>query len=172
MPKPATLTVIAALLTAAVVAGAIVITYCQFTKYAAACREGTPEMQNLQQKRVLEERLKEEKTQKLKEAGALVELKLFKDESGQVVIQAGERTFGIVTNEQGEKQPDYRALCDYIFRSMIELQEKPNPPALKVVINRAEDVEMKHVVLAMNECVRAGVKDVEFAAPSIQGLDD
>jgi hypothetical protein len=169
MSKSAVLTAIAVLLAVAVVAGAIVITYCQYGRYTAACSSLAEESR---QQRVLEERVKEERTRSLKKMGALVELKLVKDESGQIILKAGERTFGTISNERGEKLPDYRALYDYIARSMKELQEKPHPPALKVVIDSAEDVEMKHVVHALNECVRAGVKDVEFAAPDIPGLDD
>ncbi len=169
MPKSAALTVIAALLAAAVIAGAIILTRRQYEEYEEAC---APLVEDSRRQRVLEERAKKEKTQKLKEMGALVELKLVKDTSGRIILKAGERTFGNVTNKRGENLPDYHALYDYIARSMKELADKPNAPALKVVINSAEDVETKHVVHALNECVRAGVKDVEFATPSIPGVDD
>jgi len=161
MPKSAALTAIAVLLAAAVIAGALVLTHHQYEEYSEACSSLAEESRK---QLALKERVKEERTRSLKETGALVELKLLKDESGQIILKSGERTFGIVTNERGERLPDYPALYDYIARSMKELADKPNQPELKVVIYSAKDVEMKHVVFALNECVRAGVASIRFEA--------
>ena len=146
-------------------AGAAFVVYHRLGLYMDACRDHA--RQSLRESRIRNRAAKERKaelTSELEKKGALVRLNIESDDSGRIVLKADERVFGTVRNASGKELPDYRALYDFLVRKKGEVEPSPGSTGMKVIIDASSDVDFKYVINALNECVRAGIEDIEFAA--------
>ncbi len=164
MSKPASVVVVVAVLAVALVAGSVGIAYYLLSRYLDACRVSS---QQRAQGRIATERREALGEQELIESGAVVRVELLEDEMGEVILKADGREFGTVLSNLGEKQPDYSALQRYVAARMKHFEPSESSPSLKVVIDASEEVDFKHVIHTLNECVRAGIVDISFAAPEL-----
>ncbi len=86
---------------------------------------------------------------------------------GRVVLKVDQRVFPSARNESGELAPDWNAL----YKLICQMRENYTPskyhPTLPAIIDARKQVQFKHVVSVLNECVRAGLREIEFAAPEI-----
>jgi biopolymer transport protein ExbD len=87
--------------------------------------------------------------------------------NGRTVLKVGDIVFQNVTNTLGETEPDWKALYNLICSARDKYTPSRDHPTLPAVIDARKPVEFKHVVTALNECVRAGLKEIKFAAPEI-----
>lgn len=162
--KSASLVIIVVLLAIVLFAGAVGIAYYQYKRYIKTCEE---EARRQAQRRRVSERLEALEEQELIEGGAVVRVEVVKGKTGEVVVKADGREFGSILNELEQKQPDYRALHRYVAARVKHFEPSEKSPSLKVVIDASEEVDFKHVIHTLNECVRAGVVDISFAAPEL-----
>ncbi|MCX7703223.1 MAG: biopolymer transporter ExbD [Planctomycetota bacterium] len=66
-----------------------------------------------------------------------------------------------------EAVPDWNALLARIKKGIQNFKPTKSYPTLPVIIEGYQLVPFQHVVSALNVCVKAGVKDITFAAPEI-----
>jgi|GEM_PF-1009104 len=66
-----------------------------------------------------------------------------------------------------EAKPDWKALEARIRKGIQNFKPTKSYPTLPVIIEGYQLVPFQHVVSALNVCVKAGVKDITFAAPEI-----
>ena len=88
--------------------------------------------------------------------------------NGRTLLKVESRNFPCVTNQFGEVIPDYQQLYQLICKARDNFKPTKHYRALPVIIDARSMVPFKHVVHAMNECVRAGIRDITFAAPEIR----
>jgi biopolymer transport protein ExbD len=88
-------------------------------------------------------------------------------EVGRTVLKVGEMVFPSVTNAFGEVEPDWDALYDLVRKSREMYTPTTDHPTRPVIIDARSFVPFKHVISALNECVRAGITELKFAAPEI-----
>jgi len=86
---------------------------------------------------------------------------------GQTLLKVKDIKFPYYTNEFGENLPDYNKLYDYICRARDNFKPTKSYKTLPVIIDARAEVPFKHVIYALNECVRANIQDITFAAPEI-----
>lgn len=87
--------------------------------------------------------------------------------NGRALLKVKNISFSYVTNRYGEVMPDYDKLYKYIKKASQNFKPTKSYKSLPVIIDARALVPFKHVVFALNECVRAGIKDITFAAPEI-----
>jgi biopolymer transport protein ExbD len=87
--------------------------------------------------------------------------------NGQTLLKVRDIRFKNVRNRYGEILPDYKALYQYICRARDNFRPTKSYKTLPVIIDSRAQVPFKHVIYSLNECVRAGIKDITFAAPEI-----
>ena len=87
--------------------------------------------------------------------------------NGRVVLKLGEVVIPCVKNELGETEPDWEHLYNMVCQARDNYMSRPGNPTKPVTIDARRQVPFKHVVRALNECVRAGLTDVMMAAPEI-----
>jgi biopolymer transport protein ExbD len=86
---------------------------------------------------------------------------------GETLLKIKNIAFRNVVNRYGEVIPDYDGLYKYICRARDNFLPSKSYKTLPVIIDARRQVPFKHVMYAMNECIRAGLKDITFAAPEI-----
>lgn len=164
MSKQTNIVLLAAVMAVVLAAGAVLVIHRQYVLYAKAYREHA--RQSLQEERLRNQAVRERETQEvrgLEEKGALIRLKIDSDESGRTVLSADGRVFGMVRGETGEELPDYEALHDYLVGKKNQLESSSDSHAIKVIIDASGEGGFKFVIQALNECVKAGIEDIEFA---------
>jgi hypothetical protein len=164
MPKPAALTTTVALLVVAALAGTIVVVHYQYERYTAVYREGSPSAKKLHQHHDSKGLTDKEKTGKHKGEGALVELSLMIDESGQAILQVGERIFGSIENSSGLKTLDYDSVEDFLVRRKKEFKPTKDVPTFRVLVRQGRGVDFKHVLAVLKVCENAGLTNIRFEA--------
>lgn len=87
--------------------------------------------------------------------------------NGETLLKIGQIRFGNERNRFGEILPNYKGLYSYICKARDRHRPTKNYPTLPVIIDARPQVPFKQVMYAMNECVRAGIKDITFAAAEI-----
>ncbi len=87
---------------------------------------------------------------------------------GRVLLKVRDRTFPNVTNRYGEVMPDYDQLYKLVCRARDNFTPTKNFPTQPVIIDARPMVPFKHIIAALNECVRAQITDITFAAKEIK----
>lgn len=87
--------------------------------------------------------------------------------NGQTMLKIGQIRFRNERNRFGEILPNYKGLYSYICKARDQYRPTKNYPTMPVIIDARPQVPFKHVMYAMNECIRAGIKDITFAAAEI-----
>jgi len=72
-----------------------------------------------------------------------------------------------VTNKRGEILPNYEELYGLIKKVREKFEPTKSFKTLPVIIDARPLVPFKHVVAAMNACLRAQVTDITFAKAAI-----
>ncbi len=85
-------------------------------------------------------------------------------DDGHVVVAVGAHRLNAPGDLDGPKAPLHPAWRDLHAR-LLELAAVASAPDLPVIIDARPQVPTQHVVSALNEVIRAGLKDVRFAAP-------
>jgi biopolymer transport protein ExbD len=88
--------------------------------------------------------------------------------NGRALLKVKDRNFKWVTNKYGETLPDYDALYKLIDEVRTKFKPTKSYKTLPVIIDARAQVPFKHVVHALNACVKAKVTDITFAAPEIE----
>jgi hypothetical protein len=88
--------------------------------------------------------------------------------NGRTLLKVKDQNFGWVTNEFGEELPDYDRLYKLICDAKQRFTPTKSYKSLPVIIDARPFVPFKHVIYSLNECVRAGITDITFAAPEIE----
>lgn len=88
-------------------------------------------------------------------------------EDGRVLLKVRDLNFPTVENEFREEMPDYTRLYEKICQARDNFTPTRSYGSLPVIIDARSYVPFKHVIFALNECVRAGIDDITFAAPEI-----
>jgi biopolymer transport protein ExbD len=88
-------------------------------------------------------------------------------ENGRVVVKVGENIIPSVKNELGEAEPDWGRVYNIICQARDNYSPTRDYPIKPVTIDARRQVPFKHVIRALNECVRARLTDVMLAAPEI-----
>ena len=87
--------------------------------------------------------------------------------NGCIVLKVKDRVLPNVTNSFDEVEPDWNAL----YALVCEARDNHHPTrahrTVPSIIDARRQVPFKHVISALNECVRAGLEKIEFAAPEI-----
>jgi biopolymer transport protein ExbD len=86
---------------------------------------------------------------------------------GQTLLKIKDIRFKNIQNRYGEILPDYKGLYQYICRARDHFKPTRTYRTLPVIIDARALVPFKHVIFALNECVRANIEDITFAAPEI-----
>ena len=86
---------------------------------------------------------------------------------GRTLLKIKDIKFPFVTNRFGEINPDYQKLYQYIKRASEHFTPTRSYKTLPVIIDARALVPFKHVIYSLNECVRAQITDITFAAPEI-----
>jgi biopolymer transport protein ExbD len=86
---------------------------------------------------------------------------------GRVVLKVGKNVIPTVKNKLGEAEPDWGHLYNIICQARDNYTPVPDYPTKPVTIDARRHVPFKHVIRALNECVRARLTDVMLAAPEI-----
>lgn len=86
---------------------------------------------------------------------------------GRTLLKVKEIKFPDVQNEFGEVLPDYKKLYQYVCKARDNFRPTRSYKTLPVIIDARALVPFKHVIYSLNECVRAGISDITFAAPEI-----
>lgn len=84
---------------------------------------------------------------------------------GHVVVALGPHRFNAPGDLDGPRAPLHAAWRDLHAR-LVEIRSATEVPDLPVIIDAHPQVPTQHVVSALNEAIRAGLKDVRFAAPA------
>jgi hypothetical protein len=103
----------------------------------------------------------EEKNSDAREAD--IRIDILRNESGEIIVMADGRTFGIAENDSGEKIPDFMALEDYLSRKKQE-SEAGEEPGLTVAVHLAAGIDFKHALFALKACEQAGLTQIRFEA--------
>jgi biopolymer transport protein ExbD len=88
--------------------------------------------------------------------------------NGRVVLKVENRYFKSVTNQLRETLPDYDALCELLKGAVATFKPTKSYPTRPVIIDARPLVPFKHVVHALNACLKAKITDITFAAPEIE----
>jgi hypothetical protein len=88
--------------------------------------------------------------------------------NGVTYLKVKDRYFPFVTNKMGERVPDYNQLYHYIVEASRNFTPTRSYSSLPVIIDARPLVPFKHIIYSMNECVRAKITDITFAAPEIE----
>jgi biopolymer transport protein ExbD len=86
---------------------------------------------------------------------------------GRVALKVKDKYFKWVTNKYGETLPDYEELYKLILEQQRVFVPRGIYQSQPVIIDARPLVPFKHVVQALNACVRAKITDITFAAPGI-----
>ena len=87
--------------------------------------------------------------------------------NGRTLLKVKDIKFPFVTNRFGEINPDYQKLYQYICKARDNFTPTRSYKTLPVIIDARALVPFKHVIYSLNECVRAQITDITFAAPEI-----
>jgi biopolymer transport protein ExbD len=88
-------------------------------------------------------------------------------EIGRAVLKVGKVIIPCVNNEHGETEPDWDRLYAMICRARDNYSPTSAHPVKPVIIDARRQVPFKHVIRALNECVRARLTNVKLAKPEI-----
>ncbi len=97
-----------------------------------------------------------------REDAVVVELSL--DEKGEILIKAGDRTFGTVKDDSGKEVPDFDSLEDYLLRKKSEFRSSEEGSSLRVVVRAGEGINLKYAIEIARRCVKIEIDDVSFEA--------
>jgi biopolymer transport protein ExbD len=86
---------------------------------------------------------------------------------GRCLLKVKDIKFPFLSNEFGEILPDYKKLYQYICKARDNFRPTRSYKTLPVIIDARAQVPFKHVIYSLNECVRAKITDITFAAPEI-----
>jgi len=81
---------------------------------------------------------------------------------GKTIVFASEIK-AILKDPSIKREMNYEALYDYLLNRKNELESSSESQKLKVIIDASGEGGLKFVIQALNECVRAGLDDIEFA---------
>jgi biopolymer transport protein ExbD len=87
---------------------------------------------------------------------------------GRVILKVKDKNFRWVTNQFGETLPDYEELYKLILEQQRVFVPRGIYQSQPVIIDARPLVPFKHVVYALNACVRAKITDITFAAPEMR----
>ena len=87
--------------------------------------------------------------------------------NGRVLLKVKDIKFPYTTDVHGKTIPDYKKLYQYICKARDNFRPTRTYKTLPVIIDARPLVPFEHIVFALNECVRAGLKEITFAAPEI-----
>lgn len=85
-------------------------------------------------------------------------------DDGHVVVALGAHRFNAPGDLEGLRAPLHPVWRD-LHAKLVEIRSTTDVPDLPVIIDARPQVPTQHVVSALNEVIRAGLKDVRFAAP-------
>jgi biopolymer transport protein ExbD len=88
-------------------------------------------------------------------------------ENGRAVLKVGKVVIPCVKNKRNEIEPDWDRLYRMICRARDNYTPTRSRSSKPVIIDARRQVPFKHVVRALNECVRANLTEISFAAPEI-----
>jgi biopolymer transport protein ExbD len=88
-------------------------------------------------------------------------------DKGRVLLKVKDKNFRWVTNQFGETLPDYEELYKLILEQQRAFVPRGIFQSQPVIVDARPLVPFKHVVQALNACVRAKITDITFAAPGI-----
>jgi biopolymer transport protein ExbD len=88
---------------------------------------------------------------------------------GQLVLKVRGRVYDWAVDEEGNPQPDWNALHDYLVRKKQEFRPPASHPAMEmpIIIDARKHVPFYWIVRALDTAVAAEIKNIEFAAPEI-----
>ncbi|MHC4662396.1 MAG: ExbD/TolR family protein [Planctomycetota bacterium] len=92
---------------------------------------------------------------------------------GRLIVKIGRHSaatvFDWVQDIEGNSQPDWDAVRDYVTRKKNEYRPPPDDPTkiLPVIIDSRKYVPFYWIVRSLDTLVAAGIKDITFAAPEI-----
>jgi biopolymer transport protein ExbD len=87
--------------------------------------------------------------------------------NGRALLKVKDRNFKWVTNKFGETLPDYDELYKIIVKARDVFKPTKSYKTLPVIIDARPQVPFKHVVHVLNNCIKAKLTDITFAAPEI-----
>ena len=87
--------------------------------------------------------------------------------NGRVLLKVKDVNIPNVTNRYGEVMPDFDRLYRIICTARDNFPPSENFPTQPVIIDARPLVPFKHIIAALNECVRAQITDITFAAKEI-----
>ncbi len=88
-------------------------------------------------------------------------------EHGRTLLKIKDIKFPFVQNRYGEIIPDYKKVYQYICKARDHFTPTRSYKTLPVIIDARALVPFEHVIASLNECVRAQITDITFAAPEI-----
>ncbi len=89
------------------------------------------------------------------------------NKKGRVLLKVRDIKFPYVTDDRGNLVPNYKKLYKYVCSARDNFRPTRSYKSLPVIIDARKLIPFEHVVFALNECVRAGIKEITFAAPEI-----
>jgi hypothetical protein len=86
---------------------------------------------------------------------------------GRAVLKVGQRVLPDGAGEFGKREPEWNALYNLLRGAAGNWRPTRAHRTLPVIIDARGLVPFKHVISALNECIRVGLTDITFAAPEL-----